>query len=259
MDLIAIGDVITDLFIKLKDASVNCDVDHDNCKLCMTFGAKLPYEDTYLTPAAGNVGNVSYAGAKLGLNSAVVASVGDDANGKEVLETLKKRGVSSDYVSVQKGIATNYSYMLWFEDERTILRKHEDFKYSLPEFEEPKMIYFSSISKESYPFHDDIAQYAENHPDVMFAFQPGSNEIKLGAEKLARVYKRADIFFCNLEEAKEVLGKPIDEKMEIEDILNQIHALGPKIVVVTDGKKALLHLTVPTFGSKCHTQIQSHH
>lgn len=234
---VAIGDIITDLFIKLKDASVHCDVDNDNCQICMPFGAKIPFEETYLTPAAGNVGNVSYAAAKLGLSSAVLGNVGDDAVGEEVLETLKKRNVSTDFVSIQKGKKTNYSYMLWFEDERTILRKHEDFSYTLPDLGNPKLIYFSSISGESYPFHNEIAKYVEERPDIMFAFQPGSPEIKLGPEKLARIYKRADIFFCNLEEAKEVLGVNQEDKIEITEILKQIRGLGPKIVVVTDGAK----------------------
>ena len=200
----------------------------------MPFGAKIPFEAVYLTIAAGNVGNATYSAVKLGLNAAIVCSVGDDKNGEECIATLKERKISTDFVTIQKGKKTNYSYVLWFQDDRTILRKHEDFSYNLPNIGNPKLVYFSSISGSAYPFHNKVAEYMEKNPDIMFAFQPGSPEIKLGTEKLKRVYARANIFFCNVEEAKEILEV---DKLGIEEILERIHNLGPKIVVVTDGVK----------------------
>ena len=234
IDFLAIGDIITDLFIRIKDANVHCDINKENCQICMPFGAKIPFEAVYLTVAAGNVGNAASSAAKLGLNASIVCSVGDDKNGEDCIETLKERKISTDFVTIQKGKKTNYSYVLWFQDDRTILRKHEDFSYKLPDIDNPKLVYFSSISGNAYPFHNEVAEYMEKHSDIMFAFQPGSTEIELGTEKLKRVYARADIFFCNVEEAKEILGA---EKLEITEILKRIHDLGPKIVIVTDGVK----------------------
>ncbi len=233
-EFVAIGDIITDTFIRLEEADINCDANKENCKICMPFGAKIPYKEVYLTIAAGNVGNASYSAAKLGLSSAVVGSIGDDRNGEECIETLKERKVSTDFVNIQKNIKTNHSYVLWFQDERTILRKHEEFPYTLPDIGNPKLVYFSSVSNTAYPFHNEVAEYAEKHPDTMFAFQPGSNEIKLGTEKLKRIYERSNIFFCNVEEAEEILGV---DNLEITEILRRMHDLGPKIVVITDGKK----------------------
>ena len=36
LDILAIGDITTDAFIKLEDAEVHCDVDKENCKLCVS-------------------------------------------------------------------------------------------------------------------------------------------------------------------------------------------------------------------------------
>jgi len=44
LDLLAIGDITTDAFIRLKEASVHCDVSKDNCQICMDFASKIPYE-----------------------------------------------------------------------------------------------------------------------------------------------------------------------------------------------------------------------
>ena len=234
IDFLAIGDIITDLFIRLKDANVHCDIDKENCQICMPFGAKIPFEAVYVTIAAGNVGNAAYSAAKLDLNATIVCSVGDDRNGEDCIETLKERKISTDFVTIQKGKKTNYSYVLWFLDERTILRKHEDFSYKLPSIGNPKLVYFSSINDNAYPFHNEVVEHMEKNPDIMLVFQPGSPEIKLGTEKLKRVYARADMFFCNVEEAKEILGV---DKLEITEILKRMHDLGPKTVVITDGVK----------------------
>ena len=56
--------------------------------------------------------------------------------------------------------------------------------------------------------------------------------MKLGKEALAGGYARADIFFCNKEEAERILGMPAGTDIKI--LLSAIRALGPKIVVITD-------------------------
>jgi sugar/nucleoside kinase (ribokinase family) len=124
--------------------------------------------------------------------------------------------------------------VLWYGADRTILIKHEVYPYSLPQITEPNWIYFSSVNETAFPFHYTIADYLDAHPETKFAFEPGKFEIKLGKEKLARLYKHADMFFCNVEEAKKILG--IDSS-EIKDLLQKIRDLGPKTVVVTDGPK----------------------
>jgi ribokinase len=77
-----------------------------------------------------------------------------------------------------------------------------------------------------------VADYLEKHPNIKFAFQPGKNEIRLGKEKIARLYKRSDIFFCNVEEARTILGADTDDVLELS---KGIAALGPKMVSISDG------------------------
>ena len=102
----------------------------------------------------------------------------------------------------------------------------------MPNIEEPKWLYFSSVSESAFPFHNIVADYLDSHPDIKLAFQPGKNEIKLGKEKLARLYKHAEIFFCNVEEAEIILGK---ETKNVLELSKGIAALGPKMVSISDG------------------------
>ena len=72
------------------------------------------------------------------------------------------------------------------------------------------------------------------HPDIRFAFQPGTFQIKAGKEALKRIYERSDVFFCNKEEAQRILKT---EEADIKKLLLMMRNVGPKIVVITDGKK----------------------
>jgi sugar/nucleoside kinase (ribokinase family) len=206
-DFLAIGDITTDAFIRLKDAEVHCTVDKEKCQLCMDFATKIPYEFVEVIPAVGNSANAAVAAARLGLKAGLVSHIGDDQNGKDCLARLAKEGVSSERVTAHPEKKTNYHYVLWYGDERTILIKHEKFEYSLPQLDvPPRFIYLSSLGEASADFHDELARYLEANPSVMLAFQPGTFQIKLGYERLKRIYARANVFFCNVQEAQKILG-----------------------------------------------------
>ncbi len=237
-DFIAIGDIVTDAFIKIKEATVE-NGDDGSTKICMNFGDKIPYEDVFIIPAVGNSPNASVSASRLGLKSALVTNLGDDYYGKECLDVLKKEKVGTEFVKIQKNKKTNYHYVLLFREERTILIKHEAFEYSLPKIGSPKWIYLSSAGPNSLPFHSIIEKYLDEHPEINLAFQPGTYQIKFGTSALAGIYKRAHLFFCNRDESRRILGTKEDD---IKKLLSGIHNLGPKIVVITDGKKgAYLH------------------
>jgi ribokinase len=209
IDFLAIGDTVVDAFIKLTDADhadIRGEAGHEDYKICLPFADKIPYEEVYVLNAVGNAANAAVSAARLGLNTGLVTNLGDDQQGQDCLESLKKDGVSTEFIKINAGIKTNYHYVLWYKSERTILIKHEKYPYVLPEINEPKWIYFSSVSATAYPFHNTVADYLENHPNIKLAFQPGKNEINLGKEKLAKLYARAEIFFCNVEEARKILS-----------------------------------------------------
>jgi ribokinase len=233
-EFIAIGDTVVDAFIKLEKAEVTGTPDTAEYKICLPFADKVPYEEVYILPAVGNAANAAVAAARLGLSTGLVTNLGDDEQGKECIAALEANSVNTKYAKINKGIKTNYHYVLWYGAERTILIKHEKYEYSMPDIGAPSWIYFSSVGKEAFPFHDFVADYLETHPNIRFAFQPGKNEIKLGKEKLVRLYKHAEIFFCNVEEAGVILGLPT---LGIQELHKRIFELGPKMVVITDGPK----------------------
>lgn len=235
IDFLAIGDIVTDAFIELQNASVHCDINKDNCQICMNFGDKIPYKDVTVVAAVGNSPNASVSAHRLGLHSALITEIGDDRTGEECLEALKKEGVSTEYVRVHSGKQTNYHYVLSYEAERTILIKHTEFPYELPQFEEnPRWVYLSSLGENSLPYQEKIATWVKENPDIKLAFQPGTFQIK-SSDKLSSLYEVSEVFFCNREEAKRILHIESGENTDIKDLIKKMHEKGPRIVVITDG------------------------
>jgi sugar/nucleoside kinase (ribokinase family) len=236
IDFLAIGDIVIDCFIKMKDtsASIVGTPDTPDYKICIPFGEKVPYDDVFVIPAVGNAANAAISAARLGLKTAFVTNLGDDRDGEDCLATLKKNNVSTDFVKINVDMKTNYHYVLWYGAERTILIKHQDYPYEMPDIGNPKWVYFSSVNETAFPFHNKLADYLETHKDINLAFQPGKFEIKLGKEKLIRLYKQTKIFFCNVEEAETILGI---QDLEVKDLLKKMRELGPETVVITDGPK----------------------
>lgn len=235
LDFLAIGDIVTDAFIKLGDAWVDKDGTSatKGQGLCVVFGDKVPFESVEVVRAVGNSANAAVSAARLGLKAGLVAWVGNDEEGAKCRQTLKGNGVSDEFVSTDANFPTNYHYVLQFGAERTILVKHAPWPYKFPEVTPaPKWLYLSSLAENSEAYHGEIADYLERHPETKLAFQPGTFQMKLGKEKLARIYARSDIFFCNKEEAERILGIA---PLSIPELLPKMRALGPKIAVITDG------------------------
>lgn len=232
IDFLAIGDITTDAFIKLEDAEVNCDIDNENCKLCVNFGDKIPFESVTIVKAVGNSANAAVSASRLGLSSSLLAYIGDDQNGKDDIEELKKNNVDTSFIRIDAGKHTNYHYVLWYDVDRTILVKHDAFNYELGDVGNPKWIYLSSLGGNSLDFHHQISEYVEKNPETKLAFQPGTFQIKFGTEALKDIYKNTEIFFCNVEESQRILG---ESSRDLKTLLKKMSELGPKIVVITDG------------------------
>lgn len=234
-EVVSIGDIVTDAFIKLEEDQAITYQNDQGKWLAMPFGTKLPYDHVEVIEGVGNAANAAVAFARLKIPSAFVTNVGGDQFGKDMIAALEKNKVDTRFVRINPGKVSNYHYVLQYHAERTILIKHEEYDYHWPRLrpaETPQWVYFSSISKHAIPYHDQVAEWLDEHPNVKLAFQPGTFQMEAGTERLARIYRRSEVIILNREEAV-LVGKGKYE--DIHDLFNHLHELGPKIVVITDG------------------------
>jgi ribokinase len=235
LDFLAIGDIVTEPFIRLKEAEIltkpNGEVD-----LAMRWGDKIPYDYVVQMPAVGNAANAAVSAARLQAKSGLNAYVGKDQLGDECLEVLKQQNVATDYMVQEEGKETNHHFVLWFDTDRTILVKHTEFSYQPPELAaSPKWIYLSSLSEHSLPFHQALVGFLAKHPTSKLTFQPGTFQMAMGVEALKGIYDRTELFVVNKEEAERILKLSPHE--EIPTLLKGLKGLGPAIIVITDGTK----------------------
>lgn len=235
IDVLCVGDVVTDVFIKLLDEVEHTYKNEDGKWLAIPFGTKIPFDHTEILHAVGNASNAAVALSRLGLNAAFETEVGGDQEGREIVRQLTREGVDPRFVHVNGDKLSNIHYVLWYKEERTILIKHEEYDYQWPHFrknEIPRWVYFSSISENALEYSDDIAEWLHENPGVKLAFQPGTFQMKAGVERLKQIYDRTEVVILNREEAVLVTGGKYDD---VHGLLDKLHSYGCKIAVVTDG------------------------
>jgi ribokinase len=230
-DIISIGDAMLDTFVRINNASLLCSLNKEQCWFCLNYAEKIPIEELKFT-LGGNACNNAVGSARLGMKAAFYSIIGDDDSGRRIIEQIKGENVSSEYVVIQKGKPTNYSVVLTYKTERTILVYHYPRKYQLPKLAVSKWIYLTSMGKGFDSIHKDLLLQLKFN-GTKLAFNPGTHQLLAGRKVLQPVLKVCSVLILNKEEALMILG--LGSATALKDILRQLHNLGPDMIVVTDG------------------------
>jgi sugar/nucleoside kinase (ribokinase family) len=232
--LITIGDAVLDTHVQIDDASVECDLDNQNCKLCLDYASKIPITDSFQA-IGGNAANVAAGATRLGLKSAIISSLGKDTNGEIVLDELKKQDINTDMVLEDEKVKTRYSIVLTYKGERTILSYHQKRKYAWPEtLPETDWIYYTSLSDGFESLQEKLLLFLEKHKSVRLAYNPGSFQLKYSLDLVKEVLPHTEILIVNLEEAEQILGTTIKKEKSVRALIHELLQLGVKEVVITD-------------------------
>lgn len=227
------GDTTEDIFLGMHDASLQCDIDGANCKLCLDYADKIAVESKVDISAVGNAANHAIGIARLGLSSGLYTIVGKDDEGEKTKTILEQNGVDSSFVVFDEEHGTNLSIVINFRTERTILVYHEPRTYQLPDVSPAKWMYLTSASGNGVKdLHAQTVQFLDAHPETKLAFNPGTHQIHLGKEELLPVLTKTNLLFVNREEAAQVLEI---ETRDIKTLASGFHQLGIATVIITDG------------------------
>ncbi|MBI4122836.1 MAG: carbohydrate kinase family protein [Parcubacteria group bacterium] len=232
-DVISIGDTQHDVFLELEEETKVLEDRKTKTKyLGVVYAEKISVKKFTSIVAVGNSANVAIGCSRLGLKTAFYTVLGFDTVGREELAVFKKEKVALDYIVWDRKHGSNFSAVLNYQAERTILVHHEHRNYVLPRLAPSKWVYLSSMGPGFEKIHGALLRYVKKHK-VKMGFNPGSFQMRAGLKKLAPVIRRSAVFFVNREEAETLLKKRAD----IKTLLRLLYQLGPKIVVITDGPK----------------------
>lgn len=231
-DAIAIGDATLDTFLKVQDILVvPSKTEEHNSMICLPYADKVLVE-SFEQQVAGNAANNAIGSARLGLKAAFYSVVGDDDSGKKIIAAMKKEGVSGKYLKIDKNNPTNYTVVINYDGERTQLIYRLDRAYSLPKLAKANWVYYTAVGKNHVNLEKEIMDYVKTS-GVKLAFNPGDYQLQRGAKALTGVLKITTVLFVNREEGCKLVG----QRDNVVDLLRDLAALGPKTIVVTDGKK----------------------
>lgn len=236
-DLISIGDAVIDTFIPLLDAEVLSAHNGNEMKICLPFGDKVPVGPP-ISLVAGNAANSAIGASRLGLNTAAYINVGGDSDGEDIKNKLKEEKVDLLYVVKNNHLPTSRHIVLDYKGERTILVYHQPWEYALPDLDKSKWIYFTSLSLTFTQSNivGNLIQYLER-TQAKLLYNPGTFQIKAGVKKNPRLLSLTELFIVNIEEAKLILGHKESDGVSPKKLLKGVLDLGPKMVVITDGKE----------------------
>lgn len=232
-DVISIGDAVFDTFLKVNTASLLCNIDKQSCWLCFNYAEKIPVDEME-TSIGGNACNNAVGTSRLGLKAAFYSIIGDDDLGEKILNQVKREGVSTEYIHVQKKSPSNFSTVLNYKTERTILVHHEPRKYKLPKLGTSQWVYLTSMGKEFPAIHASLIKQIKQN-GTKLAFNPGTHQLLAGKKVLEPMLRATNLLILNKEESQTLTG--MRGKEPVKDLLRELHHLGPDIVVITDGPK----------------------
>lgn len=244
-DIITIGGATRDIIFFTDQGKVIDNKEDLICQKLLGFelSAKINIKELHYSFGGGAL-NSSVNFSKLGFKVGAILRLGNDKEGAAIIKELKKYKISANLIQKDKKSATGFSFLIMNGEDK----EYVAFLYrgandnlqlkSLSLNPKTKGIYVSSLSGENWEdiLHKVIAG-KKYLPNTLFVWNPGNIQLKSGHQNLQKFLAAADVLILNKDEAIELVcsaGKKLDNP---EQLLEEIKAYGPKIVVITEGVK----------------------
>jgi ribokinase len=234
-DVITVGSSTIDAFAKVESELVKIKtVHHTEALIAYPCGSKVLITDLTFLPGGGGT-NTAVSMSRQGLKIGYVGKVGSDNNHIMILNVLKKEKI--DFLGTKGEGNSGYSVILdSLEGDRTILAyKGVNDKLEFKEINlkklKTKWFYFSSMINKSFETLEKLALFAEKN-NIKVAFNPSNYLAEKGRLFLKELLSRTHLLVLNKEEAMLIAGNK-----DIPRLLKELMSLGPKQVIITDGKE----------------------
>ena len=233
-DVVCVGSAKIDIFLSLHEANKHLRLIPETNELCLKYGEKITVDKADIL-LGGNAANVAVGLTRLGLQASILAETGDDEFSQKITKALTNENVDLSYLKKTAGQPSSFSTIINFKGERTILSEHVKRKH---EFDfnniSTKWVYLTSLGEEWKDAYRKTHEFVKRSKSRL-AFNPGTIQLNEGYQNIKDALSITDILFVNKEEATEVLSIKY-EVLSMDDILKTLQKMGPKVVVITDGK-----------------------
>lgn len=239
-----IGDISLDRFLLVPKLDIiPSNINPGNFIINLEIGNKIPVSEVY-EYIGGNAYNLTYGLSLLGINTAIVSSIGNDDISKYILNSLTEINLNTEHIAITEVSGINQSTILSINGERVIFSHHKPKDYNSLNIPAAEWLYITSLSKGS---ENLLEQLLINDIKHKIAFNPGSYLLKNNFNFIQQILPKTEILFVNKEEAQNILNT---SEENIVNLSQGLHNMGVKIIGLTDGNngayvsdtKQILHL-----------------
>ena len=241
----------------------------DTSFLLLEEGRKNEADDVS-THCGGGAVNAAVALARLGCDVSALVKLGQDARAETILARLAHEGVSTRYAVRDSRAPTGASVLLSAHDRNAAIFTFRGANTLLEPADLKRdafavdLVYISTLSNESAACFPTLIEYAKAE-GALVATNPGIRQLSARQGQFRDVVGKIDILAINRHEAEALVpwlvasagegGRPLQHKpgvdvpdlarrgfaaggfeLSLASFFSAVHRLGPRWVVVTDGK-----------------------
>jgi len=233
-DVVTLGSATVDLFADTKSELIRIDTpSHHESLIAFPLGSKILVDSMDIQTGGGGT-NTATAFARLGLRTAFLGKIGDDANGTLIKEKLAAEKIA--FVGGEKGVSGLSVVLNSFANDRAILAYKGTNNFLEIEDVAPfttRWIYLSSMMGQSL----ETAKRVIAKHDGKVAFNPSNYQAELGYEALQDIIDNVDFLVMNREEASKLLGLDCNEARPVLELFKALRKLPPALIAITDGSE----------------------
>lgn len=203
----------------------------------LQYGGKVSSERVFVE-FGGGASNAAVSAARLGLRAGIISSIGDDEYGQSIRAHLKKEGVDTRFLQYSSR-HTGFSFILVHQktgEHIAFIHYGASEDCALPVDVANIATEWFYVSSLNTPRWKRVMQ-ALTRTSARIAWNPGNAQLHAEPTILQSILKRVEVLLLNEDEARALrLHLNLGGKNYHHDV-RALHALGPRIVVITRGRK----------------------
>ncbi len=235
LDVVTFGSATKDTFLFVKDGELKPGINKHFLEV--PLDKKLDVKNV-LEFTGGSATNAAATFSKFGKRVGIVTKIGSDEAGDFVLNDMRRRGVSTDYIVTSSG-ATAFTTVIVSSNMQMVLLVYRGAEESLKKEEVPlrfesRWMYIGPLTGESYKLLPPVVEYCKAN-NIRISMNPGSTELSQKLKKMIPILKDVDVISMNDEEARTFVGYNNDTK----NLIRLARAV-KDIAIITRGDKGVM-------------------
>lgn len=232
-DILCIGDITIDIFYKGKN------LPEKDGQFEFKLGEKY-IPDQFHTGLGGGAANVAVGCATLGLGTAVLGKIGDNAFKQIILQFFAKKSISSEFLISESDFYNVSSIFIGTDGGRSIVHFptptnpfeiSQAYQSHLKEF---KTIYLNNLPGQSIAARCKLLDSIRGS-DVRLYLNLGMRDCEAGLKETSPLLEKADVLLINTDEYAALIGAK-KETIKFDTDRSKEIGMGDKVLILTDGK-----------------------